>query len=46
MSKYGNRIIKTKWNDKETIGFLTGIKISGIDNGDLSMKLLKSLLKT
>ena len=31
MSKYGNRIIKTKWNDKESIGFLTGIKISGID---------------
>jgi len=31
MSKYGNRIIKTKWNDKESISFLTGIKISGID---------------
>jgi len=31
MSKYGNKIIRTKWNDKESIGFLTGIKISGID---------------
>jgi GTP pyrophosphokinase len=31
MSKYGNKIIKTKWNDKESIGFLTGIKINGID---------------
>lgn len=31
MSKYGNRIIKTKWNDKESIGFLAGIVIQGID---------------
>jgi len=32
MSKYGNKIIKTTWNDKETIGFLTGLEINGIDN--------------
>jgi GTP diphosphokinase / guanosine-3',5'-bis(diphosphate) 3'-diphosphatase len=31
MSRYGNKIIKTKWNDKESIGFLTGIRIYGID---------------
>ncbi|MCD4666034.1 MAG: RelA/SpoT family protein, partial [Bacteroidales bacterium] len=31
MSKYGNKIIKTKWAEKESIGFLTGIKINGID---------------
>ena len=31
MSKYGNKIIKTTWSDKESIGFLTGIQISGID---------------
>lgn len=31
MSKYGNKIIKTTWTDKESIGFLTGIKIKGID---------------
>jgi GTP pyrophosphokinase len=31
MSKYGRRIIKAKWKNKESIGFLTGIKIQGID---------------
>ncbi|MCB0806307.1 MAG: bifunctional (p)ppGpp synthetase/guanosine-3',5'-bis(diphosphate) 3'-pyrophosphohydrolase [Bacteroidales bacterium] len=32
MSKYGNKIIHTTWNDKETVGFLSGIEIHGIDN--------------
>lgn len=32
MSKYGKRIVKAKWKNKETIGFLTGIKIQGFDN--------------
>ena len=32
MSKYGNRIINTTWTDKESIGFLTGIEIHGIDD--------------
>ncbi len=41
MSKYGNRIIKTKWNDKETIGFLTGIKISGIDKRGFINEIIK-----
>jgi GTP pyrophosphokinase len=41
MSKYGNRIIKTKWNDKESIGFLTGIKISGIDKQGFINDLMK-----
>jgi len=31
MSRYGKRIIKAKWKNKESIGFLTGIKIQGID---------------
>jgi GTP pyrophosphokinase len=31
MSKYGKRIIKAKWKNKESIGFLTGIKIQGVD---------------
>ena len=31
MSKYGNKIIKTQWTDKETIGFVAGIEIHGID---------------
>ena len=41
MSKYGNKIIKTKWNDKETIGFLTGIKISGIDKRGFINEIIK-----
>jgi GTP pyrophosphokinase len=31
MSKFGKRIIKAKWKNKESIGFLTGIKIQGVD---------------
>ena len=31
MSKYGNKIIKTQWTDKESIGFIAGIEIHGID---------------
>jgi len=31
MSRYGKRIIKAKWKNKESIGFLTGIKIKGED---------------
>ncbi|MFA4864759.1 MAG: TGS domain-containing protein, partial [Bacteroidales bacterium] len=31
MSKYGKKIIKAKWKNKESIGFLTGIKIQGVD---------------
>ena len=31
MSKYGKDIVKAKWKNKESIGFLTGIKIEGVD---------------
>ncbi len=31
MSKFGKRIVKAKWKTKESIGFLTGIKIQGED---------------
>ncbi len=41
MSKYGNRIIKTIWNDKESIGFLTGIKINGIDRKGFIKDVIK-----
>ncbi|MCD4683866.1 MAG: RelA/SpoT family protein [Bacteroidales bacterium] len=41
MSKYGNKIIKTKWNDKESIGFLTGIKINGIDKQGFIQDIIK-----
>ena len=46
MSKYGNRIIKTKWNDKESIGFLTGIKISGIDKQGFTQDIIKIITET
>lgn len=39
MSKYGNRIIKTKWKLKEGVGFLTGIQIKGIDKKGLVKKI-------
>ncbi|HIF14453.1 MAG TPA: bifunctional (p)ppGpp synthetase/guanosine-3',5'-bis(diphosphate) 3'-pyrophosphohydrolase [Bacteroidetes bacterium] len=31
MSKYGNKIIKTKWTNNRQIAFLTGLKVTGID---------------
>lgn len=39
MSKYGNRIVKTKWKLKEAVGFLTGIYIKGIDKKGLVKKI-------
>jgi GTP diphosphokinase / guanosine-3',5'-bis(diphosphate) 3'-diphosphatase len=41
LSKFGNKIIRTKWNDKESIGFLTGIKISGIDKKGFINDIIK-----
>ncbi len=35
MSSHGNRIIKTKWKTNESIGFLTGIKLKGVDKKGL-----------
>lgn len=32
MSKYSYRIVKTRWNTKESKAFLTGIILEGIDN--------------
>jgi guanosine-3',5'-bis(diphosphate) 3'-pyrophosphohydrolase len=31
MSKYGSRIIKTRWTNPESQSFITGIKVTGID---------------
>jgi GTP pyrophosphokinase len=39
MSRYGNRIVKAKWRYKESVGFLSGIKISGIDKQGLIRKI-------
>ena len=35
MSSYGNRIIKAKWKTNESIGFLSGIKLKGVDKKGL-----------
>jgi GTP pyrophosphokinase len=41
MSKFENKIIKTIWHDKETISFITGIKISGVDKKGLINDVIK-----
>jgi len=43
MSKFGNQIIKTTWNDKETIGFLAGISVTGIDRKGFINDIVKSI---
>ena len=40
-SKYGNRIVKTKWKPTEAISFLTGLKISGIDRPGLLLEIVE-----
>jgi len=32
MSNFGNRIVKAKWNETDTIGFLAGIEFKSIDS--------------
>ncbi|HLP49541.1 MAG TPA: bifunctional (p)ppGpp synthetase/guanosine-3',5'-bis(diphosphate) 3'-pyrophosphohydrolase [Chitinophagales bacterium] len=39
MSKYAYRIIKTKWTKQHEIAFLTGIKLTGIDDVGLVNKI-------
>ncbi|MBE0663142.1 MAG: bifunctional (p)ppGpp synthetase/guanosine-3',5'-bis(diphosphate) 3'-pyrophosphohydrolase [Bacteroidales bacterium] len=39
-SKYGNRIVKTKWKSREAIAFLAGLKISGIDRAGLLLDIV------
>lgn len=39
MSRFGKRIIKAKWKNKESIGFLTGIKIQGEDKKGFIQKV-------
>lgn len=41
MSTFGNNIVKTKWAGQESIAFLTGIKIQGIDTPGLINALTK-----
>jgi GTP diphosphokinase / guanosine-3',5'-bis(diphosphate) 3'-diphosphatase len=39
MSHYGNRIVKAKWKYRESISFLTGISIKGIDKKGLIRRI-------
>jgi len=39
-SKFGNRIVKTKWKNKEAITFLTGVKVSGIDRPGMLLDIV------
>lgn len=39
MSKYAYRIIKTKWTQQHEIAFLTGIKLTGLDDVGLVNKI-------
>jgi len=40
MSKFGNRIIKAKWNKESNLAFLTGIKISGFDKKGILKEII------
>lgn len=39
MSKYGYRIVKTRWTKKKELAFLTGIKVTGLDDVGLVSKV-------
>ena len=39
MSRYGNNIVKAKWQPKSEIAFLAGVKITAIDNVGLLNKM-------
>lgn len=43
MSKYGKKIIKTTWEEKESIGFLSAIKIYAIDRKGFIKEVIKVL---
>ncbi|MFZ1826781.1 MAG: ACT domain-containing protein, partial [Chitinophagales bacterium] len=39
MSKYGYRIVRTRWTNQKEIAFLTGLKIIGLDDVGLVSKV-------
>lgn len=39
MSRFGNRIVKAKWKYRESVSFLTGISIKGIDKKGLIRRI-------
>lgn len=40
MSKFGNRIIKTKWRKGQNVAFLSGIKITGFDRKGMIKEII------
>ena len=40
MSKFGNRIIKTKWRKGQNIAFLSGIRITGFDRKGMIKEII------
>ena len=40
-SKFGDRIVKTKWRSREAITFLAGLRISGIDRKGLVLDIMR-----
>ncbi|NOX47417.1 MAG: bifunctional (p)ppGpp synthetase/guanosine-3',5'-bis(diphosphate) 3'-pyrophosphohydrolase [Chlorobi bacterium] len=40
LAKYGTRIIKTHWNDKESISFLTGVRVNGVDQKGIMQEMV------
>lgn len=45
MSRYGNRLVKPKWTPDESLEFLAGISISGIDRLGLMNEISKVISK-
>ncbi len=45
MSKYGYRVIKTKWNDRKSLSFLSEITLNGIDDIGLINKITNIISK-
>lgn len=47
MSRYGNKIVKTKWRkDDTTVSFLAGIELNGIDRKGLLVDLTTLICNT
>ncbi|MEI7597023.1 MAG: bifunctional (p)ppGpp synthetase/guanosine-3',5'-bis(diphosphate) 3'-pyrophosphohydrolase [Bacteroidota bacterium] len=45
MSKYGSKIVKAKWTSQERISFLTGLKMTGVDDMGLLNRITRIISK-
>lgn len=41
MSKYGNRIVKTNWSNREAVTYLSGIRLAGFDKQGMITEIVK-----